>query len=308
MGLGGAIGAEHEHSALVGRSCNVAEQQQRRPVGPLQVVEHEQDRRRRGDLGQQAGHGLEQPVALGLRLALDRRRQLGRAPAQLGNEPGQLGAVLARAGPQLTRRGAHEVVAQRLDERLVGDERLLGRSAGEHESTVVVGAPGDLGHEPRLADTWVAGQQHDAAAIALGNVGGRRRVRPRLLPEPFQVLELLDPAHHGRSAARHQLGRERDPGRGLGILGTVVARRTGASAASPSCARPGSGGAAGPGTPGSRVQQPLVRGDRLRRGSGAELITQQRAHALEDPHGLGHVALGGQRLHQQDIAGFPVGL
>ena len=97
MRLGRPVGAEHEHATVAGRPRDVPEQQQGRPIGPLEVVEHEQHRSGRGDLRQQTGDGLEQPVALGLRLGVDRRRQLRCAAAQLRDEPDQLGAVFTGA-------------------------------------------------------------------------------------------------------------------------------------------------------------------------------------------------------------------
>ena len=103
-GLGRAVGAEHEHAPVVRRPRDVAQQQQRRAIRPLQIVEHEQHRRLGRHLAEQPDDGLEQPVALGLRLRLERRRQVGRAPAQLRNEPRELGAVLAGARPQLRER------------------------------------------------------------------------------------------------------------------------------------------------------------------------------------------------------------
>jgi hypothetical protein len=50
--LGVAIRAEQEHAARLRRADEVLEQLQRRPVGPVEVVEDEHERRRRADLAE----------------------------------------------------------------------------------------------------------------------------------------------------------------------------------------------------------------------------------------------------------------
>ena len=62
-----AIGRENRDSNRIGRSGEMAQQQQCRPIGPVQIVQHHQQRSRGRDLGQQAGDGLEQAIALDLR-------------------------------------------------------------------------------------------------------------------------------------------------------------------------------------------------------------------------------------------------
>ena len=54
---------------LVGHPCDVAQQLQRVGVGPLQVVEHEQQRALRGRLLEQRADGLERAVAVARRVA-----------------------------------------------------------------------------------------------------------------------------------------------------------------------------------------------------------------------------------------------
>ena len=71
--LGVAVGAEEHRAPRLRRPDQMAQHLQRRAVGPLQVVEHEQQRRAGGDLGQQRGEGVEQPLALDARVRLDRR-------------------------------------------------------------------------------------------------------------------------------------------------------------------------------------------------------------------------------------------
>ena len=72
-----AVGADEQRPPRRGRAHEVAQQLQRRPVGPVQVVEHEHDRRLRADLADQRGHGVEEAEALGVGL----RRRTATAPA-----------------------------------------------------------------------------------------------------------------------------------------------------------------------------------------------------------------------------------
>ncbi len=95
--VGVPVGGQDEHPQRGDRPQEVAEQEQRRLVGPVEVVEH-QDHRvglRRGR--QQVGDGLEHAVALGIGLGPQRLGQAGHPVGQLGEQSGQL----AGEGPEL---------------------------------------------------------------------------------------------------------------------------------------------------------------------------------------------------------------
>ena len=169
--LGRPVRADDQQARRVRGASEMAQQQQRRPVGPLEVVEHEQHRRRPRELDEQPHHRLEQPVALGLGLVLWRWRKIGGAPAQLGDQPRELRPVLARARPQVGERGVQGPVPEGLEERLVGNDGLARRAPREHDRARVVDAPRELGRERGLADPRVAGEQHDPATRRLGVVG-----------------------------------------------------------------------------------------------------------------------------------------
>jgi hypothetical protein len=47
-------------------------------------------------------------------------------------------------------------LAQCLDERLVGGERLLGAAPVEHERTAIVGQPREFAGQPRFSDARLA--------------------------------------------------------------------------------------------------------------------------------------------------------
>ena len=95
-----------------------------------------------------------------------------------------------------------DVVLERGDERLVGDERLGVVAAVEHGHVLAVHAPRELGREPRLADARLAHEQHELALAGLG--GGVARL---------ELLEVLGAADERAVAGLdRERGRERDGG------------------------------------------------------------------------------------------------
>ena len=89
---------------------------------------------RGGDVAEQPDHRLEQPVALGLGVAGVGRRAARAARRRSSGIRRASSAPYSRAHqPQLLAGPVSDVVAERLEERLVGDQRLLGRAAGEHD-------------------------------------------------------------------------------------------------------------------------------------------------------------------------------
>ena len=91
VGLRVAQGHEHEQRRAVQAADDVAQEQQRRPPRPLEVLDHEQQRPRRRGLPEQRGDGLEQPVAAVLALAGGSLR----AVAELRHERRESGAAAA---------------------------------------------------------------------------------------------------------------------------------------------------------------------------------------------------------------------
>ena len=83
----GAVGGDHEHRQLAERLGERGQQLERRLVGPLQVVEHDERVPLGGDVGERAADRLEQRRAVGGR----RRARRARAAAARG---------AARSGPQ----------------------------------------------------------------------------------------------------------------------------------------------------------------------------------------------------------------
>ncbi len=206
--LGRAVRAQDQQTRGVRRPRQVPQQQQRRPVGPLQVVEHEQHRGRTRQVRQQPDDGLEQPVALGLGLVLGRRRQVGHAPAQLGDEPRELGPVLAGVRAQIGEQSVQRPMPKRLQERLIRHHGLARRAPREHDRARAVNPLRELGDQRRFADPGVAGEQHDPSALAV-----RVEVeRPALasggeVPALLEVGDLRLPSDEGALGTVAQLRR-----------------------------------------------------------------------------------------------------
>src|SRR5581483_2326731 len=150
--LGVAVGRDHEKRLRVLRPQQVAQHQHRRARRPVQVVDDEHDRRPLRRRADEPGGGLEEVVAVGLRVARRRHRQLGQAQLHLGDEARQHAAVGLDVGVQVLDRAHLHVLAQRLGERLVRDSELLVAPTPQDGGAGAVGPQGELGGETGLAD------------------------------------------------------------------------------------------------------------------------------------------------------------
>ena len=186
--LGVAIGAEDQHGRRARAAQHEAEQEERRPVGPVQVVEHQHERAVLGQAREHVVDGGEQPVTCA-------RIVRGRA-ARLAEEAVEL--ARARAGERPGRLRAD--VAQHLGEGLERRQRVLRAAAEQDGRAAVQRLPGEAQREARLADARLARQEHEAA----GPVGGDARPGARE-PRPLRAA-----AHEGILARTCEDGRRRD--------------------------------------------------------------------------------------------------
>jgi hypothetical protein len=169
---------EHEQPLVVEFVRDVPQEEQRALVGPLGVVEDDDDRPR--ERTQQPGHGVEQPEPLLARVP--ERRRHGRGGEQLGRQPGEV-----RDDPELGGHGVHgcgaaeppQDLAPRPVRRRSG---VLRPGAPRHRRAVR--AAHELFGQPGLADPGLAAAQHQPRAACAG-VGERGR----------QYGELATPAH-----------------------------------------------------------------------------------------------------------------
>ena len=198
---------QHHGRADLGPAAGgVVQHIERGGVGPLKIIDEEQQRRLPGQRLAQARDGLEQPGTRGCLLArLGRASQPGQVRvlvAQLGQQPAQLRQPGVAQPKQRMRSAcicaALQAGAQGIDQRLVGQP-----PAGlEHPSVQHIGAlgcgPGQkLRRQPRLADPGFALERHNLGHAPAGGMVGRD-----------QCAELVR-APDQRRPGDHQAGRSR---------------------------------------------------------------------------------------------------
>ncbi len=167
VGVGVPERGRHEH-AHVGRGAGqVAQQEQRRPVGPVAVLEHQEQRLAAAGGGQQLGHRGVQPVTLGVRIGLRRSGQARDPVGQVRQQPGELVAGAAEVGPEGVRVARADEPVERVDERPV--RRVDGRVAGPVQDEDALGGrlAGELSHQAALARSRLAAEQRRPATVAL---------------------------------------------------------------------------------------------------------------------------------------------
>ena len=111
VGLEVAEGGDEQHPRGAAGSHQVADEQQRRDVRPVHVLQHEQHRRAPADRREQVREGGVQEMALGVRVGGAGRRQAADEVGQVGEEARQLAAPRPEVGSQRRRvAAAHERV------------------------------------------------------------------------------------------------------------------------------------------------------------------------------------------------------
>jgi FAD/FMN-containing dehydrogenase len=191
VGLRVAEGGKQQHPRAARRPRQVAQEQQRRRVGPVPVLQREQHGSTT-DPREQLRHRRVQPVALRIRIGLHRRRQRAHAGRQVGQQARQLAAGGAQRASQLLRfQHPHEVL-ERLDERAVGRVHDRVARAVEHERAAPGGLRGELAHEAALARAGLAADERHAPALVVG--GGQER------PQRLELGGAADEGEAGREA------------------------------------------------------------------------------------------------------------
>ena len=159
---------------VVGAPQHVAQQQQRRLVGRVQIVDHQQDGAAGRQLVQRRRHRLEEAEALAFgitALLLDARRVLTEAQ----DEPGELGELPVGHARNPVRREGLEVAPECLGEGLERRHRILVAAAPQHQCALRFDGVGQLGHQSRLPDARVAVDQQEPPAPRRTDVHQSRR-------------------------------------------------------------------------------------------------------------------------------------
>jgi hypothetical protein len=190
--LPGAVGDDQEHRRRRSLAQQVGEQLERRVVGPVQVVQREDHRRRGGQRVDQESHG-----AVGAK-ALARQRvgaAGGRVLGKRREDPAELARCVLTEAIHAPRVQGPEVVVQRVDEDVERHVALeLGRAAAQSECAARLAAGNALRHEARLADAGLARDLDDARATAHEGVErtlDRSKLRPAA-DEHVSTVKRLD--------------------------------------------------------------------------------------------------------------------
>ena len=149
-----------------GAAGEVAQQQQRRRSAQWPSSRTTTSGVRLLDRGEEVGDRAVQPVALGVRVGLDRDGETADALGQLGQQPRELAAALAQLRAQDRRVGRPHELVQSLHERAVRalDDRVAGPV--EHERPRGVGVLDELADQAALAGTRLATHEREAQPLA----------------------------------------------------------------------------------------------------------------------------------------------
>ena len=191
--LGVAKGGEHEQ-ARVGRGPRqVPEEQQRRRVRPVPVLEHEQQRTPPRRRGEEVADDRMKPVTLGVGVGRNGVGQPFDTKGQLREQAGELAARRPEVVPErVDVAPAHELL-ECLHERPVRRPHHRVARAVENDDPVRGCLPGELADETALARARLAADQRDPAALG-------RQVRH----ERPEGRELTSPADEGIRGAEPQ--------------------------------------------------------------------------------------------------------
>ena len=164
-----AVGADDQHRDLAGGGQDVLEEADGGAVGPVEVVDHEEDGRAHGQLGDEAGGGVEQlPPVVGQRGDVGRAGAAGRGRCG----PARRSATPRRPGAMAAARARISATGRVRGRRVGGAGAPQDAPAGGHH------LPGQPLDEGGLAHPRLAGQEDDLAPPA-----ERRAARPAATPE-----------------------------------------------------------------------------------------------------------------------------
>jgi hypothetical protein len=194
----GPVGDREQHRALGWAPRQRRQQLERGGIGPVHVVEADDQRARRAEPLEQAPECAVDDVALG------RRRRPAQRRGERGQRHGERVELAAVEPPQPRRIQAPQVRVEGIGPQAVGRVALeLGRAAAEHEAAAPLGVRGQLTEQPRLADPRFARQLQERRLPA-----GHTLQRPRHGRELLHTSDQLRLVH-GHRRAEHTPGRFR---------------------------------------------------------------------------------------------------
>ena len=184
------------------------EQRERRLVRPVQILEHDEQRRARGGATDEARHRVEQPEP---RLGVATRRRggldVGAAHPDAGNEVRQDRGVRSQLVAQRVRLGAADVLLERAHPGPVARRaRLLGRASPQHPTRRKVGLAHQLLDHPGLADARIPGDDHQPGTAGVRVAQPRRERLQLALAADEQRSSFLAEADHAVCPRTPNLG------------------------------------------------------------------------------------------------------
>ncbi len=151
----------------------MAEELQTRLVGPVQVVEQEDDRTLAARLLQQSHHGGIEEVALGVWISGLERREIAEALTDGGHHASQLPAMAGHMGSEQLFVGVGHQMREGLVERTIRCSHLLVAATEQHRHPTVVCVSGELGHQGGLSLARFPRQEDQLPSFAAGHTFGR---------------------------------------------------------------------------------------------------------------------------------------
>ena len=169
---------------------DVLQQRHRLAIRPLEVIEHDAQRHRRGHRPQQLRHGLEQQEALGLRIRGLSGRSVRNPAGEVARQPRHLAAVELRIVREHVIRCVLDDLRADRDPRLIRRREILAARTPADRESVRVRAERGVGRQPGLPDPRLARQQHHLP-------GTRPRMTARDLEQPALrfTTDVRDPRH-----------------------------------------------------------------------------------------------------------------
>ena len=169
--LGVPVGTDDRHRVRRQLGGHEAEEEERRLVGPVQVVEHDQQGAGPCRPAEERRDGVEEAEAGLLGFELWRRRRVVQARCQFWQQAQDVAGARPQMPRQLLVIDAAGVRPQGLDPRPEGGRPLaLPARAPEHARAKTVGVGRAVDGEAGLADARFAGEEDDAASAGRGPV------------------------------------------------------------------------------------------------------------------------------------------